>query len=92
VAIRTVEVICMPCSKCEGLEKKIRGIITEISIQNKMKIAFEFKSTQNLKDIAQYSVNASQAPLIIINGQLEFSGRFDMILLKKRLTSIHVTG
>ena len=54
--IQSVEVICIPCPKCEGLEQKIRSMIDNVGIINKIKISYEFKHTKKLDTISQYAL------------------------------------
>lgn len=89
MSIKSIEIICLPCKKCEGLEVKIREMVKNIEMINKIKIPFEFKHTTNLLTISQYSLNPSQTPVIIINGIVEFAGKFDPILTKLRLEALH---
>lgn len=89
--IQSIEVICLPCPKCETLEPKIRGVIKSIEAINKVKIPFEFKRTTSLRDISKYSLSPAQTPVILVNGNVEFAGRFDLILVRSRLESIHKT-
>ena len=42
--------------------------------------------------ISKYNVNVSQMPAVLVNGTVEFAGKIDMLLLRKRLESIHKTG
>jgi len=86
--IQSVEIICIPCSKCANLEQKIRDIVKTIAITNKAKIVFEVKTTIKLTNLSNYSLNSSQTPAILINGNVEIAGRVDLILLKRRLTAI----
>ena len=87
--IKSIEIICLPCQKCAGLEAKIRDMIKNIEMINKIKIPFELKHTTKLLTISQYSLNPSQTPAIIINGIVEFAGKFDLILMRHRLEAIH---
>jgi hypothetical protein len=92
MAIRTIEVMCIPCPKCNGIEPQIRQIIKNMEINYKIKIPFEYKSTPNLKEMGKYGLNAAQAPAIIINGKAEIAGRLDQNILKQRLELIHRMG
>jgi hypothetical protein len=92
MSIKSIEVICLPCQKCAGLEAKIREMIKSIEMINKVKIPFEFKHTTKLLTVSQYSLNPSQTPAIIINGIVEFAGRFDGILMRRRLEALHKAG
>ena len=83
--INSIEIICLPCPKCEKLEAKIHEMIKNIEAILKTKIVYELKLTRSLKDITVHSLNPSQTPAILINGQVEFAGRVDFILLRRKL-------
>jgi hypothetical protein len=85
VPIRSIEIICPVCPKCENLENRIREIIKNIEAMNKIKIPYELRVTRNMQEISKYSLNPSQTPAILINGNVEFAGRFEFMLLKKKL-------
>lgn len=87
--VRSIEVICIPCNECNGLETKIREAIKRIEITYKLKILFEFKTTPHLRDIARYSLNPSQVPVILVNDKVEFAGKIEPVLLGRRLEAIH---
>ncbi len=87
--IKKIEMICLPCKKCEGIEARIRDLIKAIEMANRIKIPFEFVHTKSLKDIGNYSLNAAQTPALLINGVVEFAGRIDVLLLRRRLEAIH---
>ena len=89
MAIKSVEVICLPCPKCAGLEMKIKEMVKSIGMINKIAINFEYKQTTSLRDISKYSLNPSQTPAILINGVVEFAGKLDMILVRRGLEAIH---
>jgi glutaredoxin len=74
MSIKSIEVICIPCAKCERMKKMIIEEIKAIEVHNRVKIAYDFKHTANLRDMAKYSVNASQTPIVVINGQVELCG------------------
>ncbi len=92
MAIKTIEIICLPCPKCEGLEIKIREMIKGIEMVNRIKIVFEFKRHTNIKELSKYSLNASQTPAVLINGVVEFAGRVEPIIMRRRLDEIHKMG
>jgi glutaredoxin len=92
VPIRTIEIVCNPCDKCERAKRLITETIKNIELENKTKILYEFKHTPTLQGITQYSINASQTPAIIINGNVELSGRFENVALKNRLLALTRTG
>jgi len=89
VAIQSIEIICTPCPKCDQLKKKIIEIMKNMELQNKIKINYEFKHTTNLSEISKYSLNPSQLPAVIVNGNLEFSGQAEAMALRAKLESIH---
>jgi len=87
--IKSIEIICRPCFKCDQLKNKIPELIKAIEIQNKTKISYEFKHTPDLREISRYSLNPSQTPAIIINGNVELAGQIEPAVLKKKLESMH---
>ena len=89
MSIKSIEIICLPCFKCEQLKNKIPELIKAIEIQNKTKISYEFKHTPDLRGISRYSLNPSQTPAIIINGNVELAGQIEPAVLKKKLESMH---
>ncbi|HQP91615.1 MAG TPA: thioredoxin family protein [Candidatus Omnitrophota bacterium] len=89
MSIESIEVICLPCKKCEGLEKQIRQVVAAIGSRYKIVINFEYKHTKNLENITRYGLNATQTPALLINKIVEFAGKIDVVLLAKRLETIH---
>ena len=92
MSIRSVEIICRPCPKCANLEPIIRQIVKNIEMFHRVKISFDYKHTVDFKEISKYSLNVSQMPVILINGNVEFAGKMDVLLLKKKFDSIHCAG
>ena len=89
MAIKSIEIICVACPKCDQLKNRIMEIIKTMELQNKIKINYEFKHTINLGEISKFSLNPSQLPAVIINGNLEFSGQAEAKALRAKLESIH---
>lgn len=89
MSINTVEIMCVPCSKCEQMKKLITDAVKQIETQNKIIITYEFKHTPHLKAASQYSVNPSQAPIVIVNGNVEFSGAANKDLIEKKILAVH---
>lgn len=87
--IRSIEIMCIPCAKCELVKRLITDAIKLIELQNKVKIVCAIKHTPNLIQAAQYSVNASQAPIVIINGNVALAGQVTYDVVKKKLEAIH---
>ena len=87
--IKTVEIICLPCKKCEAMKSAIFLAIKTLERKYQIKIRYEFKVTPNLKNISKYSVNASQAPILLINDQVELSGPVKPEMVAAKLDSIH---
>lgn len=90
MAIKTVEIICIPCPKCKHLKQVVSDIIKDIGLRNKIKIVYDFQFIANTKNISQYGLGPSQAPVLIINGNVEGAGRIDNIALKNKLNGIHL--
>jgi hypothetical protein len=63
--------------------------VKAIELQNKIKIVYDFKHTIHLRDVNRYSVNASQAPVVIINGKVELTGQPLPAVLKNKLEAIN---
>jgi len=89
MAIKTIEVICIPCQKCERLLKQIENTIKSMELQKKIKIDYQIKHTCQIKEINKYSLNPSQVPALIINGNLELAGHIEPLVLRAKLESIH---
>jgi len=87
--IKTIEIICIPCAKCDMVETKIREAIKQLELTYKIKIVYEFKHTITLREIGKYNLSPSQVPAVLINGALEFAGRIETPTIIKRLESIH---
>ena len=89
MALRTIEIICLPCPKCENLRTIIHNMIKSIETEHKIKVPpFEIKHTQNLQNLNTYSLNPAQLPAIIINGNLEIAGKIDPAVLKIKIEAI----
>jgi len=72
--IKTVEIICKPCRKCELLEQRMRNIIQCMETQKRIKIKYQFNRNENILDAAKYGYAINQLPLVLINGNIEFVG------------------
>jgi hypothetical protein len=88
MSINSIEVMCVPCAKCEMMKRFIKEAIRTIEFQNKIKIVYTLTHTPNLTKSSQYSVNASQAPIVLVNGNVEFSGQLTQDVVKKRLEAL----
>ena len=87
--IQSIEIICIPCSKCEQIKNIIFQEIKNIELQNKIKMNYSFKHTVDLGDMAKYSVNASQTPIVVINGHVELAGPAAQQFVKNKLEQLH---
>jgi hypothetical protein len=85
MAIKTIDVMCIPCPKCEEVKKFIAIGIQEIETQNKIKLVHVLNHIPHLKEASKYSVNAAQAPIVIINGQVQFAGKVDQNIVTAKL-------
>jgi len=88
MAIKSIEVICLPCPRCDQLKIKIVEIMKAIEQKNNIKIPYEFKHTPDLASVDRYSVSPSQAPIIVINGAVEFTGYTQLPALRLKLESL----
>lgn len=89
MAIKSIEIICIPCKKCADLEIRIHEIIKCVEMINKIKIPFEFKHITDIRNISKYNLNPSQTPAVLFNGKVEFAGHIDLILVRRKLESLH---
>jgi len=87
--IKTIEIMCVPCNKCDMLKKKILQAIQKVEMKYKIKITYEFKQITNLQDISKYGLNPSQAPVVIINGKPEFAGNIEVTTIPARIEALH---
>jgi len=86
--IKKIEVICLPCHRCEFVINKIRNEIRSLEYEYKIKIKYEFIHNTNLKHMQRYSVNASQTPVVLINDSVEFAGRIEATSIRPKLEFI----
>ena len=54
-----------------------------------LKIVYDFKQTTHLREVAKYSVNASQAPIVLVNGKVEFTGQPMPAVMKNKIEGLH---
>lgn len=87
--INTIEVICRPCLKCLPLEQMVHAVIKSIELEHRTTITYIFKHTKSLENVDKYSVYASQAPIVLINGDVEFVNKVPNEALRRRLNAIH---
>jgi len=83
MSLRTIEIICTPCPKCDEAERKIKQVIKVLEWENKTKYVYDFKKTTDLRQAQKYSANVTLAPFIIVNGALEWTGKIPNIELIK---------
>lgn len=86
--LKSIEIICIPCPKCERVKKLLNEAVQNIERQNKTKLSFDFKHTTSLGAIGNFGLNPSQTPAIIINGNAELAGLVEPLVLKKKLESM----
>ncbi len=87
--IKTIEIICLPCPKCDQAKKIIEETIHEIEEQNKIKVIYEFRHTPNLQEANKYSVNIAKMPIIVINGRVELAGQLTPETIRSKLAYLH---
>jgi hypothetical protein len=86
--IKSIEIMCIPCPKCERIKNMITEAIKFIETQNKIKIAYSFQHIPNLKQLDRYSASASQAPIVIINGNVELCGQVTQDVVRRKIEEI----
>jgi len=88
--IKTIEIICKPCHKCELLKERIHNIIQYMELQKRIKIRYEFNHNTNVLDASKYGYAINQLPLVIINGNIEFVGHVkEEYLIRIKLEEIN---
>jgi hypothetical protein len=92
MSIKTVEIICLPCAKCNAAKNIIIQAIKNLEHKYKIHIAYELIHTPHLKDISKYALNPSQTPAILVNGNPEFCGAIKPEVIGVRLDAIHKTS
>ena len=90
--IRTIEVICIPCQKCKFLKNAIDYAIKFIGRKYNIEINYVYKFTPNLRDVSKYSVNASQAPIMVVNDNVELCGQVSQDAVVAKLDYLHKRG
>tara|TARA_B100000315_G_scaffold242011_1_gene263666 strand:+ start:1261 stop:1557 length:297 start_codon:yes stop_codon:yes gene_type:complete len=71
----TIEIICKPCQKCRNAEEVLLKAIRLLESEYNTHYQYEIKKEANLRKAERYSTNISNAPFVIINGDLAFAGR-----------------
>jgi len=72
--IKKIELICKPCHKCKVLKERIETILRCMEGKHGIKIKYEFVHYQDMKTISQFGYGINELPVLLINGQLAFSG------------------
>ena len=72
-AIKSIKIICRPCSFCRELERRLENAISAIEQEYKIKLHYKYHYNTKLKDIEKLSVNMASMPVIVINGRTEFA-------------------
>lgn len=91
MAIRSVEIICLPCAKCEQLRNMIVSTIKNIELQSqgKIKIMYDLRITHSLQSVTNYGLSPAQTPILLINGVVEAAGRIDHGIVRNKLIQYH---
>ncbi len=76
--IKKIEIICLPCHKCELLQERIYTITRCLEFKYNTKIRFEFIHYQFKREILmqlmRYGFAFNQMPITLINGEVVFIG------------------
>lgn len=76
--IRTIEIVCLPCHKCEILIERIETIIRCLEFKYGTRIKCAFAHIDSKKEIvaalARYGYAINQLPITLINGEIAFIG------------------
>ena len=78
-----IDILVKPNESTAQIERLIQTAAVAIKIQ------VQVTKTSNFIAYSNLSINPSQTPMIIINGNLEFAGRIpDLDLLKKKMAEV----
>jgi len=88
MAVFNIEIICRRCSKCEFIELKLCEAIRQLEYKYQTKIDYELKLNEDLREMNKFALNASQRPVVLVNGNVEFAGRIQTRFIKTKLDSI----
>ena len=72
--MKTIEIICKPCPKCLLLKEKIRNILNCLQQKYNVKIPYELKHNPDIRAAEMLGYAASQLPVVLIDGYVEFVG------------------
>lgn len=87
--IRSVEIVCLPCNKCNQLKVLVTNLIKSLEEKGRNKIIYDLRVTSSLQNIANYGLSPAQTPVLLINGVVECAGSVDQSIIKAKLTSAH---
>ena len=76
--IKKIEIVCLPCHKCELLKQRIEVITQCLEFKYHTRIRYEFIHCYKRKEviglIARYGYTINQLPITLINGEICFIG------------------
>lgn len=82
-----IDILCLPCIKCRNLKNNIERALRISEAEATIRHIVDFS------EFTKHSVNVSQAPILVIEGRVEFAGRVPPIdLLSKRISEIKSGG
>lgn len=78
-----IDILIKPGEKCDHHESILGQAARAVNVK------VEIKRTSNFAAFSHCAINPSQTPAIIINGNVEFTGRsLELEAVKKRLTEL----
>jgi hypothetical protein len=72
-AIKTIKIICKPCSFCKELDSRLKNAISKIEQEYKVKISYKHIHSKIITGIEKLSVSAASMPIVLINGKTELA-------------------
>jgi len=79
-----IDVLCPDCVKCQNAIRSITRALKLLGRQAKLNHVTNFREFKN------FSVNVSQTPIIVINGQTEFAGKVPSVeIIQRKLAEYH---
>lgn len=76
--IKKIEIICLPCHKCELLKERITTIAHCLEFKYSIRILYELIHHSRRKEVMEFITHngytIKQLPVVFINGELCFFG------------------
>jgi len=76
--LKKIEIICIPCHKCDVVKEKIQGILRclqgTLNVRMHCEIISYASRKEAMREINKSSYAINELPVILVNGQVAFTG------------------